>query len=147
MTATFPELAELPALLRGHSAVLDGEIVCLDRDGRSNFSLLQQRMHITKPAAVAFARTKAPVIHLIFDVISVDDVSLLRKPYDYRRLILAALEIAGKRRIVPDQLDGTLEEVLELTRDARWEGIIAKRSDSLYLSGARSSSWIKIKHL
>ncbi len=147
VTATFPELAELPALLRGHRAVLDGEIVCLDRDGRSNFSLLQQRMHITKPAAVAFARTKAPVVYLIFDVISVDDVSLLRKPYDSRRLILAALEIAGKRCIVPDQLDGTLEEVLELTRDARWEGIIAKRSDSLYLPGARSSSWIKIKHL
>ena len=147
VTASFPELAELPALLRGHRAVLDGEIVCLDADGRSNFSLLQQRMHLTKPAAVAFARTKAPVVFLLFDVISVDGVSLLQKPYDARRKVLEALEIHGKRCNVPDQLTGSLEEVLEATREARWEGIIAKRSDSIYQPGARSSSWVKIKHL
>lgn len=147
VTASFPELAELPALLRGHRAVLDGEIVCLDPSGRSNFSLLQQRMHLTKPAAVAFARTKNPVVYLIFDVVSVDDVSLLQKTYDSRRLILGALEIHGKRCVVPDQLTGSLEEVLNRTRDARWEGILAKRADSIYQPGARSASWIKIKHL
>lgn len=57
------------------------------------------------------------------------------------------LAIHGKRCIVPDQLIGTLEEVHEVTREARREGIIAKRSDSIYLPGARSSGWVKIKHL
>ena len=55
------------------------------------------------------------------------------------------LAIHGKRCIVPDQLIGTLEEVHKVTREAQWEGIIAKCSDSIYLperaapAGSRSN--------
>ena len=49
-THAYPELQELVELLDGHSGVLDGEIVALDANGRTSFSLLQQRMNLAAAA-------------------------------------------------------------------------------------------------
>ena len=44
VTTQFPELADLPSLVRSGPLILDGEIVCLDEQNRPNFSRLQQRL-------------------------------------------------------------------------------------------------------
>ena len=49
VTATYPELAGLPRVLRG-DALVDGEIVALDDQGRPSFERIQQRMNLTPPA-------------------------------------------------------------------------------------------------
>ena len=145
-THAYPELQELADLLDGHSGVLDGEIVALDADGRTSFSLLQQRMNLAAARDVARVRKTVPVQFWLFDVLHLDGVSLLRKRYDDRRRSCRRCRISGDICVVPDQLPGTVQEALQGSVDRGWEGIVAKRADSTYLPGKRSHSWIKIKN-
>src|SRR6478609_4420666 len=69
MTATYPELAELPGLLAHCPVTLDGEIVAFDSDDRTDFGLLQQRQGLRGPA-VERIRLGVPVTYLIFDVLT-----------------------------------------------------------------------------
>jgi len=137
-TATYPELGELPTLLAGHDAVLDGEIVALDAQGRSDFGRLQHR---GTPAG------GIRVHYLAFDALFVDGVSLLAEPYPRRREILQALLPAGAHAQVPTTFGSDLEVALQVSRSLRLEGIVAKRLDGAYLPGRRSRTWLKIKHL
>lgn len=147
VTAAYPELAEIAASLSDHVVVLDGEIVALDENGRSDFGLLQRRMKLTRPHDISRTAAQVPVRLLLFDVLHLDGVSLLRKGYDTRRKVLTALNPAGASFSVPAALDGPAESALALTKDRHWEGIIAKKADSVYLPGKRVQTWIKIKHV
>jgi bifunctional non-homologous end joining protein LigD len=146
MTAAFPELGELPELLAGRAAALDGEIVAFGPHGQTSFGLLQQRIGLTRPVDVQRVRQAVPVAYLIFDVLSLDGELLLDKPYDERRAILQGLGIAGEFCSVPGQLHGEPAEVLARTKADGWEGMIAKKSDSRYSPGKRSPAWIKVKN-
>ena len=146
MTAAFPELGELPELLAGRAAVLDGEIVAFGPHGQTNFGLLQQRIGLTRAADVQRVRRTVPVAYLIFDLLCLDGELLLDKSYDERREALEALRITGEYCSVPGQLHGDPAEVLARTKADGWEGMIAKKSDSRYLPGKRSPAWIKVKN-
>ena len=146
ITPVYPELREISTVLAGHVAVLDGEIVALDPDGRSDFSLLQRRMKLTKPHDIKRVSQEVSVRLLLFDVLHLDGVSLLRKSYDDRRRVLGALGPGGGTFSVPEPLPGPPEEALARTRELKWEGIIAKKFDSVYLPGKRSNTWIKLKN-
>lgn len=146
ITHVYPELAGMPDLVRGHSVVLDGEIVALDAKGRSDFGLMQQRMNLSKAAEIRRAAGEVPVEFWCFDLLHLDGVSLLRKSYDDRRRLLEALAPASEYVSVPEQLPGTAAEALARSRELRWEGIVAKRGGSSYRSGQRAQSWIKLKN-
>jgi len=79
-----------------------------------------------------------------FDILHLDGRSLLRAKYSDRRRLLEALGDAGGV-IVPPALPGDGPQALEHARKQRWEGVIAKKRDSTYQPGRRSSSWIKDK--
>ncbi len=144
-THAYPELQVLTELLAGHTGVLDGEIVAL-KDGRTSFHQLQQRMNLAAARDVARVRQSVPVQFWLFDVLHLDGVSLLNKRYDDRRRILEVLPVSGEVCLVPPQLPGPVAEALQHSVDLKWEGIVAKRADSLYLPGKRSRSWLKIKN-
>ncbi len=146
VTAAYPELAEIAASLSDHVVVLDGEIVALDADGKSDFGLLQRRMKLTKPHDIARTAAQVPVRLLLFDVLHLDGVSLLRKTYDIRRKVLETLNPSGDSFSVPPPMAGPAASALALTKERHWEGIIAKKADSVYLPGRRVQTWIKIKH-
>ena len=80
-----------------------------------------------------------------FDVLHLDGRSLLRAKYRDRRRLLETLA-AGGGLIVRDLLPGGGAEALEYSRKQRWEGVVAKKWDSTYQPGRRSSSWIKDKN-
>lgn len=132
VTREYPQLQALAADLADHHVILDGEAVALDEAGVPNFGLMQNRARSTR------------VEFWAFDVLSLDGRSLLRAKYSDRRRILETLADAGGL-IVPDRLDGDGPEALELARERRWEGVVAKKLDSTYQPGGRSSSWIKDK--
>ena len=146
VTAAYPELREIFSALAGHVAVLDGEIVALDADGRSDFGLLQRRMKLTKPHDINRVSEEVPVRLLLFDILHLDGISLLRKAYDDRRRVLSALDPHGETFSVPDLLTGTPAETVATTKEMHWEGILAKKADSVYLPGKRAHTWIKIKN-
>jgi bifunctional non-homologous end joining protein LigD len=148
-TPVYPELQDLGDLVHAGSAVLDGEIVALDRRGRPDFGLLQTRMKLTHRAEIAAAREVTPVRLMLFDLLELDGTDLTGLEYRQRRELLErAVDPAEDGHVqVPPALDATLREAVEASRQLGLEGIMAKRLTSDYQPGARSSSWVKIKHL
>src|SRR5579863_2835136 len=86
ITARYPELASLPAAIAASQALLDGEIAALDAQGRSDFGLLQERMHVRAPAENLISRV--PVIFFAFDLLYCDGHDLRRSPLIERKQLL-----------------------------------------------------------
>lgn len=133
VTAEYPQLQPLAAALADHDVILDGKVVALDSHGVPNFSEMQNRARASR------------IEFWAFDILSLDGRSLLRVRYRDRRKLLEALA-AGTDLIVPPLLDGNGPEALAYSRRRKWEGVVAKKWDSTYQSGKRSSAWIKDKN-
>ncbi|MBH5338157.1 non-homologous end-joining DNA ligase [Streptomyces pactum] len=146
VTAAYPDLAGIAP--PGLSAVLDGEIVALDEAGRPDFGRLQQRMGLTRPAAVRTAARTWPVTLMVFDVLHLDGRPTLDLPYTERRRLLEALPLGGPRVAVPPSWPpGQGRAALAWTLEHGLEGVVAKRVGSRYEPGRRSRDWIKTKHV
>ncbi|WP_040159415.1 ATP-dependent DNA ligase [Nigerium massiliense] len=137
LSANYPELAELGPLLAGREAVLDGEIVVLDDQGRSRFELLQN--HGTGAHAAHY---------MMFDLLFLDGRSYVRRPYVERRAALEELVGDGGEHVhVPTTFGTDRDTALAASRQLQLEGVVAKRADSVYLPGRRGSAWLKIKNV
>lgn len=143
ITRSYPELRQLPALTHRHRVVLDGELVVLDERGRPSFQLLAHRMHVQAPTRPLLTRT--PVQFYVFDLLWIDDQSLLHTPFLERRERLTDLDLnhEGLIRTPPHYTDTRGPDLLAVARDHALEGVVAKRLTSLYYPGKRSSAWIK----
>jgi bifunctional non-homologous end joining protein LigD len=145
ITASYPELAELPGLLDDLPAVLDGELVAYDPAGRPSFGALQERMHVRAPAPRLVAAT--PVSYHVFDVLQLAGHSTLALPYAERRAVLADLGLDGPRVRTPPWFAGGGPAVLAASVEQGLEGVLAKRLASPYQPGRRSPYWRKVKNL
>lgn len=147
ITVAYPELSELITVLAGREAVLDGEIVAVDADGRPDFRLLQRRMHVADPRTSRRLSAEIPVSFLAFDLLHLGVNRLTALPYDERRDRLSLLAVEGDHVATPPQLDVPGAVALELSRGQQMEGIVAKRRTSPYAAGRRSPAWTKVKNL
>src|SRR5690242_3055500 len=93
VTSSYPEIADIGASLGDHRAILDGEVVVFDGRGRTDFSLLQSRMHVRAPSEAL--RRSAPVKLLVFDLLHLDGQTLMPRHYDERRAALLELKLKG----------------------------------------------------
>ena len=148
ITGRYPELDGLGDLLGDRPALLDGEIVALDRQGRPSFSLLQRRMHVSNRARSLALGKATPIVCMLFDVLWLDDGPVIDRPYHERRDLLAELELnEGCWRTPPhhtcDEASGAA--VLRSATKLGLEGIVAKKIDSAYLPGIRSDAWRKTR--
>ena len=148
LTAQFPELAALPNFVKAERAILDGEIVALDDEGRPSFSLMQQRTGFQPGKRRLTSREGVPVVYYAFDLLYLDGRDLRRVPLEERKHLLQSLI---KKEQGPSPLihfsDHYAEKGLDLFEAARQrglEGIVAKKRNSLYVE-KRSSDWLKIK--
>jgi bifunctional non-homologous end joining protein LigD len=145
VTATYPDLADIARQVRG-DAILDGEIVALNKLGRPDFGRLQKRMKLTKKAEVDPAAKQIPAHYMIFDILEADGDPLTARPYDERRSILnETVESAGRIQ-VPPAFDGDLDAAVASSLKLGLEGVMAKKRGSSYALGRRSRAWIKVKH-
>lgn len=145
ISAGYPELSGLQAALGEHRAVLDGEIIAFDDDGRPSFQALQERMHVRGRELRGLVERR-PVTLMLFDVLWLDGEALTGRPYDERRDALEALALDGPHWQTPAAHPGRGPELLAATAEQRLEGVIAKRRDSHYASGRRNDAWVKVKH-
>ncbi|GAA4515923.1 hypothetical protein GCM10023191_086150 [Actinoallomurus oryzae] len=143
ITGSYPELAEL-SKLAGRLAVLDGEIVAL-RDGRPDFGLLQSRMHVLRPTEHLLQTV--PVKYYVFDVMHLDDRSLLDLTYTERRATLKNLALSGRSIQTPPWFRDNGQDVLAASVRQGLEGVIAKRLQSRYQPGRRTDDWLKLKNV
>ncbi|HEY2217657.1 MAG TPA: DNA ligase D, partial [Solirubrobacteraceae bacterium] len=147
VTGSYPELGKLNGALSSHAAILDGEIVAFDEQGRPSFAALQHRMHVGSSAQVKRLAKATPVTYMIFDLLWLDGHSLMGLPYEDRRELLDKLDLNGERWQTPEQLQGSGRDVLQATAEQHLEGIVAKRLDSTYEPGGRTTAWTKIKNV
>ena len=144
LTAKYPELNEIPQQLRARAAILDGEIVALDENGRASFSLLQQRSGFRLSGRKAKPRADVAVLYYAFDLLYLDGRDLRRLPLEQRKQQLASLIADGGALRYSDHFVERGVALLTLAREKGLEGIVAKRRDSAYQE-RRSADWRKIK--
>ncbi len=131
VTAQYPSVAAAARSVSATSAVIDGEVVALDADGRPTF----QALHHRQAEVVAF---------YAFDLLSLNGADLMRQPLVERRGALAKL-VAGSSLLLSEPLDGSPDQIEAAVRGLGLEGLVAKRARSLYQPGRRSDQWIKVK--
>jgi bifunctional non-homologous end joining protein LigD len=139
-TDRFPELAGLAGAVAAQTAVLDGEVVAFDPDGRADFGRLQPRMQRRDGGEGA-----TPVVYVVFDLLELDGHDTTGLPYeDRRRLLTQLLEPGPSWRLTDAQVGGG-QALLDAAAHAGMEGLVAKRLGSAYEPGRRSPSWRKVK--
>ncbi|MGH9356114.1 MAG: non-homologous end-joining DNA ligase, partial [Terriglobia bacterium] len=138
----YPELADLPDRLRAESAIVDGEIVVLDEEGRSSFERLQARINVESPTESL--RSRSPIVYMIFDILYCDGYDLCHVALSERKLLLRGVLQSGGRFLYADHQAEKGEELAAVARERRLEGIVGKRVNSFYVE-RRSSNWVKFK--
>lgn len=127
------------------TAVFDTEIVAIDPAGRPSFELLQQRMNLTDPVQVAQAERTIPTVMYAFDILHLDGWDLTRVPLRARREVLARVVLPVSQFLPVFAIPASADEAFAIAVGAGFEGIMAKRADSLYEPGRRSAAWLKRK--
>jgi bifunctional non-homologous end joining protein LigD len=143
VSARYPELSPIADQLADRAAIVDGEVVALDPDGRPRFQLLQSRMGLTSPGVIKTRVAQTPVDYVIFDLLHLDGRCVRDLTYVHRRELLEGLGLDGPRWRTPRYRYGGGASLLDAARLQGLEGIVAKRCDSPYRPGKRTGEWIK----
>ena len=146
MTAQFPELIDMHRQLAARNAVVDGEIVALDREGRPSFERMQDRFHRT-PEELSRNKGRVPVQFVAFDLLWLDGQSLLDLPLAERRARLVEVLVETRDIRLSQVVEGAGKDFFAQVKALQLEGMVAKRAASPYRPGARSHDWRKIKAL
>jgi bifunctional non-homologous end joining protein LigD len=144
LSAQYPELATLPQFVKARRAILDGEIVALDDQGRPSFSLMQQRTGFRPGKSRLPGRQGVPVIYYAFDLLYLDDFDLRRVPLEQRKKLLEDRITNSDVVRFSDHYPEKGIALFEAAAQKGLEGIVAKKRDSLYAE-TRSRDWLKIK--
>lgn len=134
-TKKFAAIAEdLESSLGDKVAILDGEVVVFDKNGRSDFSMLQE----------SAKRGKNNFSYVVFDVLALGE-DVRAKPLLERKKLLEALsKFFTPNIILSEYVLGNGKECFEVAKKLGLEGIVAKKINSKY-SGKRNDDWLKIK--
>jgi len=144
LTAEYPELEDLAPHVRARAAILDGEIVALDEQGRSSFSLMQQRTGFREPGRRGARNRSIPILYYAFDLLYLDGYSLLNVDLEKRKQLLAEIVAAGDSLRYSDHYVGRGTALFRAAAEKDLEGIVAKRRRSCYIQ-KRSREWLKMK--
>jgi bifunctional non-homologous end joining protein LigD len=143
LTAQYPELQSVPSFIPAETAILDGEVAALDEQGRSSFSLMQQRTGIRSGGRRTGSRQDIPVLYYVFDLLYLDGYDLRRVSLEQRKDLLARITSRdGPVRYSDHFPQG--KALFAAARQQGLEGILAKRRSSVY-EERRTREWLKIK--
>jgi bifunctional non-homologous end joining protein LigD len=116
-------------------AVVDGEVVVLDEDGKSNFGALQNWR----------SKADGDIYYYVFDLLWMDGNDLMQVPLHERRSILKKIIPEDNLIRFSENFEVSGIEFFETAKKMGMEGIMAKKSDSIYSANIRSKDWLKIK--
>jgi len=132
LTRDFPEVVEeLDQLPDG--TIIDGEMAALDPQGRPRFNLMQNRKS-----------AKAHVVYFAFDILMHKGKYVTKLPLSERRELLRATVRPG-RHVSISEWAASADNLLRFVHEHQLEGIVAKRTDSIYQPGKRTGSWVKVQ--
>ena len=134
-TASFPSIVRCVSRLPVKTAWLDGEVVVMEKDGRTSFQALQN----------VLSNDSGTLHYFIFDLMYLDGYDLRRSPLVERKRTLEALLAAAPEALrFSSHIQGSGAEFFRQACKLRLEGMISKLADSPY-RGARSRDWVKVK--
>lgn len=136
-TADFPEVAQAVQALPVDDARLDGELVVLDKQGRSDFAALQR---------VIDGSSKQPLRYIVFDLPGVAGTDISRAPLLERKALLK--DLIGPAPGILAFSEHVIDhgpQVFDASGKAGFEGIVSKQVDAPYVN-TRARSWVKVKH-
>jgi bifunctional non-homologous end joining protein LigD len=134
MTRAYPSVAAGGRKLAADQAIVDGEVVAVDAEGRPSFQALQHRGSHPQHAIAFYA----------FDLLYLDGQDLMDRPLDDRRRALPDV-LEGTGLLLSIELPGTAAQVAEVVRSLGLEGVVAKKRRSRYTPGERTQNWLKLK--
>lgn len=136
-TEKYPSVATVLQSLPVANAILDGEVVWLDDQGRSHFQNLQNSLK---------DQNSDRIVYYVFDLLFLNGTDLRNRPLLERKKILRrVLEGFEKTRVrFSDHIEGHAQEFFKASCDHELEGIVSKRIDRPYVS-KRAESWVKSK--
>jgi bifunctional non-homologous end joining protein LigD len=106
--------------------------------------MLQRRMHVTRPSPELL--TSAPVTLIAFDLLQIGTRKLTGNPFRQRRMLLGSLDLGTAGVIVSPLFSGEeAPDVLAVSAERSYEGVVLKRPTSTYRAGRRSADWVKVK--
>lgn len=139
ITKRFPEIR---IKIEANSAVLDGELVCFDKNKRPNFQLIQTRMHRT--TNIAIYAQEIPSKFVAFDIMEIDGKPLIREELISRKMELNRMKPCRSSFVLP-YVFGTGTKLMKTMESKGWEGMMAKEITSPYECGKRTMFWLKMK--
>ena len=148
----FPELLGPPTWLAAPEAIVDGEVVALDPEGRPDFGLLQARLgggfsssDVTASPEAKAAGKGAPLVFMAFDLPWCAGRSYLDVPLQERKEILRLVLREHPRVRYGGHVarDGIAFYAAAAAQGL--EGAMAKHRRSRYEAGRRSTAWLKLK--
>lgn len=149
-TEMFPDLIlPLRKALKPNRVIVDGELVALDKKtGRP--MPFQEVLKRRRKYGVEESAEAIPVEYNVFDVLLVENKTLLDEPYTKRREMLEKVveEIEGRVRLVEQKVLSDAEKIKEFCDYAikiGHEGLVAKDLHSTYRAGRREFLWLKLK--
>jgi DNA ligase D-like protein (predicted ligase) len=144
ITTQFPELASADQAFRAASGLFDGEIVCLEPDGKPNFENVIHRLQQKSESAIKLAGRRCPAVCYLFDCLYLDGRAIVNEPLERRREWLQDAIKSGTSYCLSEVVqDGPA--FYEAVKQLNLEGIMAKQRQSVYVPGKRSDSWLKVK--
>ncbi len=150
----FPNLLSPPEWIAAREAVVDGEVVALDREGMPDFGLLQERLGVKFGGGAPISRrdppdeavAAAPLVFQAFDLLYLDGLSLLRVPLEERKRLLRSVLREGPRIRYATHVVGSGIAFMAAASERGLEGVMAKQRRSPYEPGRRGSRWLKLKN-
>jgi bifunctional non-homologous end joining protein LigD len=144
LTHRYSELKDLPRFVKAKTAILDGEVVALDDQGRPSFSLMQQRTGFRPGGKRGPDNADVPILYFTFDLLYLDGYDWRKVPLQERKKKLAGITIPEGCLRFSDHYEREGKVLFEVAQEKGLEGILAKKRDSIYQE-RRSSDWLKIK--
>ena len=144
LTPRYPELKDLPKFIKAKTAILDGEVVALDEQGRASFSLMQQRTGFRPGGRRGATNADVPVLYYAFDLLYLDGYDLRKLALEERKKKLVSLIVTGDAVRYSDHYEREGKALFEVAKQKGLEGILSKKRDSVYQE-RRSGEWLKIK--
>jgi bifunctional non-homologous end joining protein LigD len=143
--ARWPEIHRLSRQVGAHDAVLDGEIVVFDEEGRPDRERLARRTKDGSESAIRRRARENPATFVIFDLLFLDGEDLTDAPYKRRRELLAGLELEGEAWRVPANATAKIRELLAASAGQGVDGLVVKKQSSLYAPGRRTGEWLLVR--
>ena len=135
LTSDFPAIVQAVKGITAETALLDGEIVAVDKQGHPSFQMLQNRATLGRGWQI---------VYYAFDLLNLEGESWVDRPLRERKAKLKAI-LAGSGVLYSAELPGDRDAIIKAITAARLEGVIAKQRDSVYRAGTRVTSWVKFK--